>query len=130
MISKWESKDKQALTPRSKFLLNPAKIACWYRYQLVWYWYQKSTGSPTALGYRYHYDLVLVPKLHCISLHVGTSISQCGTGINVSTAAPLHFRTTRGLPTAFGINNDDLKLSSRTKPLRKCARDIEQPAHA
>ena len=130
MILKWESKDERAFAPKSKFLLNPAKIAYWYWYQLVWYQYQKSTGSPTALGYRYHSDLVPVPQLHCISLHVGTSTSQCGTCTNVSTVAPIHFTTARGLSTTSGIDSDDLQLSSGTKSLRKCAWDIEQLAHA
>ena len=130
MISKWGSKDERALAPRSKFHSNPTKIACWYRYQLVWYRYQKSIGTPTALRYRYYYDLVPVPLLHCISLHVGTSTRQCGIGTTVSTTALLHFGAARGLLTMSVIDNDDLQLSFGTKSLQKCARNIEQPVHA
>ena len=123
VISKWESKDERALATRSKFLLILARIACWYGYQLVWYRYQKCIGEPITLGYRYHSSLVPVPQLHCISLHVGT-------GTNVSTVALLHFRTAPGVLTTLGIDSDDQKLSSGAKPLRKCARDIEQSIHA
>ena len=79
-----------------------------YRYHYIWYRYH----CFTACGYRYH----------CF-IACGTGTSKCGTGTTASTIARLHCSTTRGLSTAVVIDNDDLHLFSRTKPLRKCARD-------
>ena len=75
-----------------------------------------STKSPLVL--KQHLGTGTTAPLYLTACG-GTGTSQCGVGTNVYTAAPLHFRTTRGLPTASVIDNNDLQLSSGTKPLRK-----------
>ena len=114
MILKWWSKDERALAPRLKFYSSPTEMACWYRYQ-------KCTGTPQTWGT----STTIFGTGTISSLHVGTGTSKCSTGTTASAATPLHCSTTRGLSTAVVIDNDDLHLISRTRPLQKYARDLK-----
>ena len=149
MISKWWSKDERALAPRLKFCLNPAEIACWYWYQYVWYRYQKCTGTrkcgtntksvlvlhclgvpvpvywvPVPLP---HCMWVPVPLPHCMWVPVPVSVVPVPLPLQI---APLHCNTTQGPSIAVVINNDDLHLFSRIKPLQNLCAGLEKPAHA
>ena len=61
---------------------------------LVWYWYQKCTGSLTVCEYRYHSGLVPVPKVHWLSNSMWVPVSLWfGTGTKSALVLQQHVGT-------------------------------------
>ena len=119
MISKWWSKDERTLAPRLELCSNPAKIACWYRYQ-------KCTGALLLWGT----GTSLFGTGTTASLYVGTGTIMCGTGTTASANVPPHRSTTRGFSTTAAINRNDLHLFFGHEPLQKVCTELEKLAQA
>ena len=69
---------------------------------------------------------VPVPLPHWMWVSVPVSVVPVPLLLQI---APLHCNTTQGPSTVAVINNDDLHLFSRIKPLQNLCTGLEKPAH-